>query len=352
MLRLSCNLRVYARRGAPVVAMTATAKSKEIRQVVALLHLAIKPVVMVSGPVLSYHKYTILVRPPVARGLMGTVDRRTGNLRPGLWHMLGRLYIYQFIRDLKIGVKSKRCIIYFRDNVQLGAVYRLLQQITGQFDPCTAAFMMNHSSLLPADDITLQARREGEEEVTLYLASNKMLLGTDLKRIDVVIFTRPFDMAAALVQGAGRMSRRTALGYRTAGQVYLLWNGSDLSSEGMSEDMRQICRQGVTTCTKEILQNIYSVDPDLSRGEQVAGEVEQVAASDAKKKEKAMKKLKQQIATCTDHAQLMRLLQADAEMGRRIAEVPGVVEHGVAAAAGGVRGNLYCCHFCDLQNSD
>ena len=143
------------------------------------------------------------------------------------------------------------------------------------------------------------------------------------------------------------------MGYRTAGQVYQLWNGSDLSSEGMSEDMRQICRQGVTTCTKEILRKIYSVDPDLSMGEQVGGEEEQVAALDAKHKEKAIKKLKEQIATCTDHAQLMRMLQADKEMGRRIAEAPGVEEHGVAAraaAAGGRGGGNYCCHYCDLQN--
>ena len=60
-----------------------------------------------------------------------------------------------------------------------------------------APFVMNHSSLLPPTEKVLSDRAD---EISLYLSSNKMLMGIDLPEIDIVIFLRPYNQIAALVQ--------------------------------------------------------------------------------------------------------------------------------------------------------
>ena len=64
---------------------------------------------------------------------------------------------------------------------------------------------MNHSSLLPA---SVKIMAERSSEISLFLSSNKMLLGIDIPDIDVIIFVRPYDQVAALVQGGGRGGRK------------------------------------------------------------------------------------------------------------------------------------------------
>ena len=130
---------------------------------------------------------------------MGTVDQR-GVLKHGLYQLLERLYLGHFLKEIKAGRKPKRCIIYFRSNRLLGAVYNILQKKTGQYNPSTADFAMCHSSLLPPDDRMLQLRRD---EISLYHASNRLLMGADLKSMDIAIFCQPFDSPAALLQGGG-----------------------------------------------------------------------------------------------------------------------------------------------------
>ena len=257
MLRLSCGLRIYAKKNAPVIAMTATAKKEEIQEVVNMLGLREEPVQIWTNPVQVYHKYTILQRPANCRGLLGSLDKN-GRLSPGLWHLLVRIYVGEFLQAVKEGRKPKRCIMFFRNNVMMGAVYSLLQKLTGQTNPSTAQFAMNHSSLLPPDDAKLEERRD---DIDYYLASNKMLLGTNRKEIDLVVFVQPFDMVAALLQGAGRMSRRTSLGFRTSGQVYQLFNSSDLttSNKKMSVDMRRLCRMSKVTCAKQELAQMFHI---------------------------------------------------------------------------------------------
>ena len=114
--------------------------------------------------------------------------------------------------------------------------------------------------------------------------------------------------------------------------------------------MKQICRQATVSCTKEILNTIFKVEPSLARVEQVSGEMdkeqEQATALEAKKETIALQHLKEQIATCTDHIQLLRLLQADQGMGRMMmAEAP--VEGGTVAAGVEREYSKYCCHHCD-----
>ena len=264
MLRESCGLRVFARRGASVTVMTATATEGEIRKVVEMLGLRKPPVVMASCPVQTFHKFSVIKRPSNCYGLQGTITKK-GVKRPGLFQLLKRLYIGQFLEDLKCGRKSKRCIIFFRNNLLMGAVYALLKKLTGITDPSTAPFVMVHSNLLPPDDKMLSER---SDDITLFLASNKMLMGRDPKKIDSVIFTGPYNQPAAIIQGAGRGARRDGSGFRGAVQVYLLYNTSDLTQKNkdMSSIMRRLCTESETSCTKALLREVFGGDSFRGKG--------------------------------------------------------------------------------------
>ena len=123
---------------------------------------------------------------------------------------------------------------------------------------------MNHSSLLPP---TVRVISERASEISLYLSSNKMLLGLDIPNIDVIIFLRPYDHLSALVQGGGRGGRKSASGKRRRVQVYQLFNSQDLSKKNkmMTEEMREICLS--EGCTRKLLKNYFVGDAGDERDE-------------------------------------------------------------------------------------
>ena len=257
-----------------------------------------------------------------------------------------------------MGVPVKRAIIFFKNNTTLGSVYVLLQQVTGEMDPSTASFAMCHSSLLPSDDLVLERRRD---EITLFLASNRMLLGTDMSNIDLVIIVQPFDQPAAMLQAAGRMSRRTGKPYRTVGQFYVLFNSSDLatSNANMSDEVRRICREGSTTCTRELLDEVFKVDKSKwekmaassAGGEEQEGEV--VARKEeelrTRKEEQLFKQLQQRVGDCRNSKQLLRLLQASPDLRQLLATSP--MEEGSTSTDRGEGGEAqrHCCHKHDIE---
>ena len=217
---------------------------------------------------------------------------------------------------------------------------------------------MNHSSLLPGDDKVLEERRDS---IVLYLASNKMLLGVDLKNIDVVIVTSPYDQPAALLQAAGRMSRRTGRGYRTAGQLYILFNGSDLTSSNtnMSEVVRKICREGSTTCTRQILKEVFQVDVrrwqvrSMAAGEEDTEE-ELDKQSEMQKKQKEFKLLQNlltsRIGACKDNAELMRILQGNDSVRQMMTSSPMEEDIGLTTTGEEADDTKHCCHKHDLDD--
>ena len=115
-------------------------------------------------------------------------------------------------------------------------------------------FVMNHASLLPPTEKILSSR---SSEISLYLSSNKMLLGIDLSEIDIVIFIRPYNQLSALVQGGGRGGRKLANGMRRRVQVYQLYNSQDFSSKNkkMSADMKRICQS--KECSRKLLMEYF-----------------------------------------------------------------------------------------------
>jgi late competence protein required for DNA uptake (superfamily II DNA/RNA helicase) len=121
-------------------------------------------------------------------------------------------------------------------------------------DSRDSPFVMNHSCLLPPTEKVLAERAS---EISLYLSTNKMLLGIDLADIDVIIFLRPYNQPAALVQGGGRGGRRMENGKRRQVQVYQFFNSQDFTSQDkmMSPDMKRICLS--QECTRKLLKEYF-----------------------------------------------------------------------------------------------
>ena len=258
MMRLSAGLRLYGIQNCPTVCMTATATDDEIKEVIRALGLRTDPEVLTASPVQAHIKFSVIRRPSNNFGLEGTVDKK-GVKHPGLMDLLDRVYLRQYLTDLEEGKEPKRAIIFCRGNGVLGAIYsHLMARTNGKYKDCRdSPFVMNHSCLLPPTEKVLAERAS---EISLYLSSNKMLLGIDLARIDMVVFLRPYNQLAALLQGGGRGGRRTENGRRRRVQVYQFYNSQDFTVQNklMSPDMKRICKS--EECTKDLLREYFAGD--------------------------------------------------------------------------------------------
>ena len=256
MMRLSAGLRLYGIQNCPTLCMTATATDDEINEVTRALGLRSDPEVLTASPVQAHIKFSVIRRPSNNYGLEGTVDKK-GVKKPGMLDLLDRVFLRQYLADLEEGKEPKRAIIFCRGNGVLGAIYsHLMARTKGKFRDCRdAPFVMNHSCLLPPTEKVLTERAS---EISLYLSSNKMLLGIDLARVDMVIFLRPYNQLAALLQGGGRGGRRMENGMRRTVQVYQFYNSQDFTIQNklMSPDMKRICKS--EECTKDLLREYFA----------------------------------------------------------------------------------------------
>ena len=84
-----------------------------------------------------------------------------------------------------------------------------------------------------------------------------MLLGVNISNIDIVIFLRPYNHPAAIIQGGGRGGRKQEDGKRRRVQVYQLFNTQDFSKldKSMSPDMKRICLS--MECTRPLLKEFF-----------------------------------------------------------------------------------------------
>ena len=255
MMSSSAGLRLYGVKDCPTLAMTATATAKEIKEVVTAMGLRVSPVILTSSPVQSHIKFSMVRRPANNFGLDGSTNQK-GEKNPGLMDLLQRVYLQQYLEDLDLDRKPKKCIIFCRGNGVLGAIYSRLMELTEYRyrDSRDSPFVMNHSCLLPPTEKVLAERAS---EISLYLSTNKMLLGIDLADIDVIIFLRPYNQPAALVQGGGRGGRRMENGKRRQVKVYQFFNSQDFTSQDkmMSPDMKRICLS--QECTRKLLKEYF-----------------------------------------------------------------------------------------------
>ena len=127
-------------------------------------------------------------------------------------------------------------------------------------------FVMNHSGCGKA---TTQNILERRNDISLYVATTKMLLGIDLANIQIVIFVRPLNKLHYLLQGSGRAGRRNASGFKKRVLVYILFNSSDVASNvpGMSSEVRKFCSS--TRCLKELLRDYFQISGEVAHCEPV-----------------------------------------------------------------------------------
>ena len=267
MMRQSLGLLNFSRKGAPIMIMTATAKEKELREIVKKMALREQPVLITSNPVQPHIKLSVIRRPSNAFGLAGK-EGTDGKLKPGLWALLNEIYFREFLRDRAEGRVPKKCIIFCRGLRIMAAIHSHLSTVTGYCNDRDAPFVMFHSDLTPATEKVIIDRLD---EYDLLFASTRGLLGINFKMIDVVIFLQPFDESAFLLQGGGRGGRKQLDGLRRCVQVYQLWNPEDLTRQNktMTEEMRRVCRTGATSCTRDLLQQSYHIGKGRFVGEEV-----------------------------------------------------------------------------------
>ena len=122
-----CGLmRIFAVKGAPTLSMTATATEEEVLEIKECLGLK-DVVVLRASPVQEHFKFLALRRPSNNCGFDGDTDKN-GRFHPGLSSILNRLYLNKFIECLMAGIEPKKCIIFFRTEMQLLAAYEDLQE--------------------------------------------------------------------------------------------------------------------------------------------------------------------------------------------------------------------------------
>ena len=255
MMKGSTGLRLYGVKDCPTLAMTATATKEEIDEVVTAMGLRVLPVILTSDPIQPHIKYSVVRRPSNNFGLDGTTNKN-GDRKPGLMDLLQLVFLQKYFEDLEKGRKPMSAIVFCRGNAVMGAIYSRLMELTNYRykDARDSPFVMNHSSLLPPTEKVLATRAS---EISLYLTSNKMLLGIDLADIDMVIFLRPFNQPASLVQGGGRGGRKMENGKRRRVQVYQFFNSQDLTSRNklMSPQMKKICLS--KECSRLLLKEFF-----------------------------------------------------------------------------------------------
>jgi superfamily II DNA helicase RecQ len=262
LMKQSCGLRAFARKGAPVCVLTATATEKVVREVESGLGLErshARPVLLTSNPVQAHIKISVIRRPSNAFGIRGKEDK-DGRIKPGLWALLKRIYFKDYFQDLQDGREPKKVIIFTRGMKLMVSLHSHICSVTGQRSAKTADCVMVHGDLTPPTEKVILGRMK---EINVFIATTRMLLGLDLARIDMVIFLQPYNEDSGLLQGGGRGGRRKGNGFRSSVQVYQLWNPEDLSKKNkeMSSEMRKLCRTGATSCTRDLLRRRYTIGP-------------------------------------------------------------------------------------------
>ena len=236
----TARLRVFLRKTAPTGALSATATKADVDRAVDILGLKGHPIVLAQTPLQSQHKFVLLKRPADNYGFEGFHDQKE-IYHPGLLDQLRVIYIDEYVQSILGGNEPKHAIIFFRTENQLILLLNYLRQVLSISNARSAPFVCLISSTPPVTELIINKRKGS---VSLYLTTQKMLLGVNVPRLDICIFVKPMNTPHALLQGAGRTGRPISgePGIRTRSVVYILSNGGDvgLQVKGMSDEVRNL----------------------------------------------------------------------------------------------------------------
>ena len=236
------QLRAKAVKGAPMLCMSATATMAEVDELKNNLGLRPSNTVLLSAdPVQTQFNFVRVERPPNIYGSFGS-ENRDGDLRPGLVHIMNRIFFDMYVDKVMKGEPVKKSIWICRNENDICDLYdALAERLPDQaYDPLRCPFIMNHSGIGP---ITAESIRERRGEINLYLTTSVMLLGLDFPDVDIVGMVRPLNHCHYVLQAAGRGGRNMGNGMRKKVLFYLLFNRNDIGGNvpGLSDDMKEFC---------------------------------------------------------------------------------------------------------------
>ena len=103
------QLRSKAVKGAPFLAMSATATLEEVEELQANTGLrSCNTVVLRSDPVQGHFNYVKVQRPPNLHGSFGS-ENSAGEPQPGLIHLLNRLILDDYVEKVRNGENGRIC---------------------------------------------------------------------------------------------------------------------------------------------------------------------------------------------------------------------------------------------------
>ena len=256
---------------APVLAMTASAKVKgeqkktksEIEEIKAMCAIQYSDTTVITiSPVLHNHLYMVVKKPPSANGLYGSSCSSLTPQKIGSLHVLWRIYLKNFVNDLKNGREPKRAILYVTRLDDLGELDNFLTLELEHLDitrnPRTCPWVTNCSvtGKITAEQIRERSREENSS-IYLYITTSVMLFGLNIRDISIVILFSPFTSLNSILQAGGRAGRRQKNGKRKKTVVYTLYNGTDVRKNSpMQSSVRDFCTS--KSCLKEKMNSHFS----------------------------------------------------------------------------------------------
>ena len=238
MQEQTARLRAFLKKGAPTAALSATATKLDVELTIQTLGMRGKPAILAENPIQSQHKFVKIARASDNYGFEGYLDQKS-IFHPGLLSQLRVLVIDEYVRCILKGEEPKHTILFFRTENQLIQLINYLREVLGVSNARSAPFVSLVASTPPVTEMVVNARKGN---ISLYLTTQKMLMGVNIPKPDICIFIKPMNMVHSIIQGAGRTGRPVTgePGIRTRAVVYILANGGDVGEQvkGMSEEMK------------------------------------------------------------------------------------------------------------------
>ena len=201
-------------------------------------------------------------KPATVFGFYGKDSDKSSGKKLGLIHLLWRIYLKNFVKDLKARRNPKRAIIYVKRLEELIFLDEFLTlelenlDITKNFNSCPWVVNSSASGKVTAQRIRERAKEENSS-IHLYITTSVMLFGLDIKDVSIVILLSPFNSLNSIIQAGGRAGRRQGNGKRSRSVVYTLFNGTDVrKNTPMEKSVKEFCTS--PTCLKEKMNFHFS----------------------------------------------------------------------------------------------
>ena len=260
------SIRVFSSSNAPMLCMSATigkADQVKVKEDLGMVHR--KCEVIDFNPVMPNIFLAKLRRPSNQKGFYEP---------SGLKDILCSLFLNEFISD---PLNSRKAIIFCKNELDLIQVYEFLEHEIGkQFTNMKSRpWVQYHGSTGERTLSWIHHRLKCDDdlEVKLLISTYKIVMGVDLKDLDLAIFirynfssqlfrliipllVRPPNTIPCLVQGLGRVGRSLPFGSRKAAGV-ILYNDEDIkpNAPGMTQEMRDLLT--TSACLKNKLADSF-----------------------------------------------------------------------------------------------